>query len=30
MLDMCRELGFEICEDPSDYAMKLLRLELRR
>ena len=29
MLEMCRELGFEICEDPSDYTVKLVRLELR-
>jgi acetyltransferase len=29
MLEMCRELGFEIGEDPSDYAVKLVRLELR-
>jgi acetyltransferase len=29
MLDMCRELGFEISEDPSDYTVKLVRLELR-
>jgi acetyltransferase len=29
MLDMCREFGFEISEDPSDYAVKLVQLELR-
>jgi hypothetical protein len=30
MLEMCRELGFEIGEDPSDYTVKLVRLELPR
>ena len=29
MLDMCRELGFEVGEDPSDYTLKFVRLELR-
>ena len=29
MLDMCREIGFEISEDPSDCTVKLVRLELR-
>ena len=29
MLNMCRDLGFAVGEDPSDYAVKLVRLELR-
>src|SRR5271169_4901071 len=29
MVDMCRELGFEVGEDPSDRTVKLVRLELR-
>ncbi len=29
MLAMCRELGFEVGEDPGDYTVKLVRLELR-
>jgi acetyltransferase len=29
MLDMCRKLGFEVGDDPSDYTVKLARLELR-
>jgi hypothetical protein len=28
MLAMCRELGFEVGEDPSDYTVKFVRLEL--
>jgi acetyltransferase len=29
MLDMCRQLGFQIVDDPNDPAMNLVRLELR-
>jgi len=29
MLDMCRQLGFEISEDPSDRTVRLVRLQLR-
>ena len=29
MLEMCRELGFEISEDPRDRTVKLVRLKLR-
>jgi len=30
MLDMCRQLGFEISEDPSDRSLKLVKLTLHR
>ena len=30
MLDMCRQLGFEIGEDPSDRSVKVVKLTLRR
>jgi hypothetical protein len=30
MLDMCRHLGFEIGDDPSDRSVKLVTLTLRR
>jgi acetyltransferase len=29
MLDMCRQLGFQIADDPNDKTMKVVRLELR-
>jgi acetyltransferase len=29
MLDMCRQLGFQIAADPNDRTMKLVRLELQ-
>jgi len=28
MLDMCRQLGFRIADDPNDRTMKVVRLEL--
>jgi hypothetical protein len=28
MLDMCRELGFQITADPDDRTMKVVRLRL--
>jgi acetyltransferase len=29
MLEMCRQLGFEIADDPNDRTMKLVRLRLK-
>jgi hypothetical protein len=29
MLEMCRQLGFEIADDPNDRTMKLVRLQLQ-
>ena len=29
MLDMCQQLGFQIADDPSDKALKVVRLELQ-
>jgi acetyltransferase len=29
MLDMCRQLGFQIADEPNDRAMKIVRLELQ-
>ena len=29
MLDMCRQLGFQIVDDPNDPMINLVRLELR-
>jgi hypothetical protein len=29
MLDMCRELGFQIVADPNDTTMKVVRLRLQ-
>jgi hypothetical protein len=29
MLDMCRQLGFEIVDDPNDPTINLARLELQ-
>jgi hypothetical protein len=29
MLDMCRQLGFQIGDEPNDRTMKVVRLELR-
>jgi acetyltransferase len=29
MLEMCRQLGFQITDDPNDRTMKVVRLELR-
>jgi RimJ/RimL family protein N-acetyltransferase len=29
MLDMCRQLGFQIVDDPNDATMNIVRLELR-
>ena len=28
MLDMCQQLGFQIADEPSDKALKVVRLEL--
>ena len=29
MLDMCRQLGFQIADEPNDRAMKVVRLRLQ-
>jgi acetyltransferase len=29
MLDMCRQLGFQIVDDPNDPTINFVRLELR-
>jgi hypothetical protein len=29
MLEMCRQLGFEIADDPNDRTLKIVRLRLQ-